>query len=202
VSWLESSGAGRSREGSGCGAQAEESQGVATVTTGDPRIRYAAAVLRACENDDLPLMRALFTGAVAEVFTLRGLLPREVEFELGKVLAPKYRSGASLLVLSREIGRSTQYVAKVLQLVGVTIRPACRPAQTSPPVDLVELRQRYENGSSIASLAHRIHYSRESIRKFLRAAGTEARSGSPRQPVGFSPDLDSDGPGSVPTSSP
>ncbi len=76
VSWPQSSSAGRSRQGRDCGAQAEESQSVATVTTGDPRIRYAAAVLRACENDDLPLIRALFAGAAAEVFTLRGLLPR------------------------------------------------------------------------------------------------------------------------------
>ena len=145
-------------------------------------MRYAAAVRRACENGDLPLVRVLFTQA-AEVAALRQLLPREVEVELGRLLAPRYRAGASLLVLGSEIGRSAQYVKRLLRLAGVAMRPARRPARDSPPVDLVELRRRYENGSSIASLAHQFHYSRETIRKFLLAAGAEIRPNGTRQPV-------------------
>ena len=149
----------------------------------NPRSRYAAAVRRACENGELPVIRSLFAEAAAQVFTLRGLLSREDEIELGRRLAPKYQAGASLLVLSREIGRSTQYIAKVLRMAGVTIRPAYRPVQTSRPVDLVELRRRYEGGSSVAGLAHQIRYSYESTRKFLLEAGAELRPGGARQPL-------------------
>ena len=79
------------------------------------------------------------------------------------------------MLLSIEIGRSTQYVAKLLRLAGVTIRPACRPARATPPVDLAELRRRYENGATVAGLAHLIHYCRESTRKFLIEAGAIQR---------------------------
>jgi len=149
----------------------------------DPRSRYAEAVRRACESGELPLVRELFTAAAAEVFTLRGLLSREDEIRLGGRLAPQYQAGASLLALSQEIGRSTQYIAKVLRMAGVTIRPAYRPVQTSRPVNLVELRRRYEGGSSVASLAHRIRYSYESTRKFLLEAGAELRPSGARRPV-------------------
>ena len=169
------------------------------MTIEDPRIHYVAAVRRACENGDLPLVRALFAQAAAEVCTLRKLLPCEVEVKLGRVLEPKYKAGASLLLLSREIGRTAQYTARVLRLAGVTIRPAYRPARDWSPVDLVELRRQYENGSSIASLAHQIHYSRESIRKFLLAAGADTRSDRTGQPVPSSPSSSApDAVGSVP----
>ncbi len=141
----------------------------------NPRMRYAAAVRRACEEEDLPRVRSLFAEASAEIFTLRGLLSREDEIVLGRLLAPKYQAGASLLVLSGETGRSTQYLAKVCRLAGVTIRPPYRPVRTSYPVNLAELRRRYEDGASVSSLAHLIHYCRESTRKFLIAAGTELR---------------------------
>ena len=121
------------------------------------------------------MIRSLFTEAAAQVFTLCGLLSREDEIELGRRLAPKYQARASLLVLSREIGRSTRYMAKVLRMAGVTIRPR--------PVDLVELRRRYEGGSSVAGLAHQIRYSYESTRKFLLEAGAELRPGGARQPL-------------------
>ncbi|QMU71098.1 hypothetical protein [Streptacidiphilus sp. P02-A3a] len=143
--------------------------------TENPRARYAAAVRRACDEDDLPRIRSLFAEATTEIFTLRGLLSREDEIALGVRLAPKYQAGASLLVLSGEIGRSTQYLAKVLRLAGVTIRPAYRPIRTTYPVNLTELRRRYENGASVSSLAHLIHYCRESTRKFLVAAGADLR---------------------------
>ena len=143
----------------------------------NPRTRYAAAVRRACVDGDLPLVRRLFAEASGEVFTLRGLLAREEEILLGRVLAAEYLAGASLLALSAEIGRSTQYVAKVLRLAGVAIRPPYRPARTSCPVDLGELRRRYEAGASVAGLARRIHYCRESTRKFLLVAGAELRTG-------------------------
>ena len=141
----------------------------------DPRVRYTKAVRRAIENEDLPLIRYLFEEAETQVFTLRGLLPREDEIVLGKLLTPKYQAGASLLLLSNETGRSTQYVAKLLRLAGVTIRPAYRPARATHPVDLAELRRRYENGATVAGLAHLIHYCRESTRKFLIEAGAEPR---------------------------
>ena len=137
----------------------------------DPRVRYAEAIRLAVGNEDLPLIRYLFEEAAAEVFTLRGLLPRESEVALGRLLAPRYRAGASLLVLAGETGRSSQYVAKLLRMVGVAIRPAYRPVRTVHPVDLVELRRRYENGASVAGLARLIHYCRESTRKFLEQAG-------------------------------
>ena len=140
-----------------------------------PRARYAVAVRRACEAGDLPLVRSLFAAASAEVFTLRSLLSREDEILLGRLLTPKYQAGASLLLLSAEIGRSTQYLAKVLRLAGVTIRPPYRPVRTAYPVDLAELRRRYEAGASVSGLARPIHYCRESTRKFLLAAGTELR---------------------------
>ena len=152
----------------------------------DPRIRYATAIRRACENEDLPLIRYLFEEAATEVFTLRGLLPRGTEIALGRLLTPKYRSGASLLLLSNEIGRSTQYVGKLLRLAGVTIRPAYRPARTAHPVDLADLRRRYENGATVAGLSHLIHYCRESTRKFLLEAGAEPR------PLGARPPFHSD----------
>jgi len=139
----------------------------------DPRVRYAQVVRRACEEGNLRLLPRLFEQAEAEVFTLRGLLSREDEIALGRRLTPRYQAGASLLVLSTEIGRSTQYVAKVLRLAGVTIRPPYRPVRTTHPVDLAELRRRYENGASVAGLAHLIHYCRESTRKFLLQAGVE-----------------------------
>ena len=176
--------------------------GESRVTIEDLRMRYAAAVRRACENGDLPLLRVLFAQAAAEVYTLRALLPREAEVELGRLLAPRYRAGASLLVLGSEIGRSAQYVRRLLKLAGVPMRPARRPARDSPPVDLVELRRRYESGSSIASLAHQSHYSRESIRKFLIAAGAETRSGRAGHPVPSSSASDVDRAGSDPVSSP
>ena len=137
----------------------------------DLRVGYAEAIRRAIENEDLPLIRHLFEEAAAEAFTLRGLLPRDSEVSLGRLLTPKYRSGASLLLLSIETGRSSQYVAKLLRMAGVTIRPAYRPARTAHPVDLAELRRRYENGASVAGLARLIHYCRESTRKFLFEAG-------------------------------
>ncbi len=149
----------------------------------DPRVRYTKTIRRAIENEDLPLIRYLFEEAEAEVFTLRGLLPREDEIALGKLLTPKYQAGDSLLLLSIEIGRSTQYVAKLLRLAGVTIRPACRPARATHPVDLAELRRRYENGATVAGLAHLIHYCRESTRKFLIEAGAEPRSPQSARPV-------------------
>ena len=148
----------------------------------NPRTRYAAAIRRACADDDLPLVRSLFAEASTEVFTLRGLLPREDEIELGRRLTPKYQAGASLLLLSAEIGRSTQYVAKVLRLAGVTIRPPYRPAMTTYPVDLAELRRRYEAGASVADLAHVIHYCYESTRKYLLRAGAELRPPSTPPP--------------------
>ncbi|QMU68144.1 hypothetical protein [Streptacidiphilus sp. P02-A3a] len=141
----------------------------------NPRTRYAAAVRRACEDNDLPLVRSLFAEASREVFTLRGLLPREDEILLGRRLTARYQAGASLLLLAAEIGRSTQYTAKVLRLAGVTIRPAYRPVMTAYPVDLAELRRRYEAGASVSSLAHLIHYCRESTRKYLLHAGAELR---------------------------
>ena len=141
----------------------------------DPRVRYTKTIRRAIENEDLPLIRYLFEEAEAEVFTLRGLLPREDEIALGKLLTPKYQAGDSLLLLSIEIGRSTQYVAKLLRLAGVTIRPPYRPVMTVYPVNLAELRRRYEGGSSISSLAYLIHYSRDRTRAFLLKAGTELR---------------------------
>jgi len=167
------------------------------VTIEDLGIHYAAAVRRACENGDLPLVRALFAQA-AEVDALRKLLPREVEVELGRLLAPKYKAGAGLLVLGCEIGRSAQYAKRVLRLAGVTMRPAHRPVRDSPPVDLVELRRRYENGSSIVSLAHQFHYNRESIRKFLLAAGAEIRPNGTRRPVRSSLAPETAGSGSAP----
>jgi len=142
----------------------------------NPRTRYAAAVHRACVDGNLPLVRRLFAEASGEVFTLRGLLAREDEIVLGRVLAARYLAGASLLALSAEIGRSTQYVAKVLRLAGVVIRPPYRPVRTSCPVNLVELRRRYEAGASVAGLARQIHYCRESTRKFLLMAGAELRT--------------------------
>ena len=142
----------------------------------DPRVRYAKAIRRAIENEDVPLIRFLFEEATAEVFTLRGLLPRESEVALGRLLMPKYQSGASLLLLSAETGRSAQYVAKLLRMAGATIRPAYRPARTAHPVDLAELRRRYEAGASVAGLAHLIHYCRESTRKFLLEAGAARRA--------------------------
>ena len=149
----------------------------------NPRTRYAAAVRRACEEGDLVLVRRLFAEASREVFTLRGLLPREEEIVLGRVLTPRYQAGASLLLLAAEIGRSTQYVAKVLRLAGVTIRPPYRPVMTTYPVDLAELRRQYEAGASVSGLARRIHYCRESTRKYLLRAGTQLRpnpaAGSP-----------------------
>lgn len=140
-----------------------------------PRARYTAAIRRACELEDLPLVRSLFAAAAAEVFTLRSLLSGEDEVLLGRVLTPKYQAGASLLLLAAEIGRSTQYVAKVLRLAGVAIRPPYRPVRTTYPVDLAELRSQYEAGASVSGLARRIHYCRESTRKFLLAAGAELR---------------------------
>ena len=148
----------------------------------NPRTHYAAAIRRACEDDDLPLVRSLFAEASTEVFTLRGLLPREDEIELGRRLTPRYQAGASLLLLSAEIGRSTQYVAKVLRLAGVTIRPPYRPAMTNHPVDLAELRRRYEAGASVAGLAHMIHYCYESTRKYLLRSGAELRPPSTPPP--------------------
>ena len=141
----------------------------------NPRVRYAKAIRRAIENEDIPLIRYPFEEAAAEVFTLRGLLPAESEAALGRLLMPKYQSGASLLLLSAETGRSAQYVAKLLRTAGATIRPAYRPTRTTHPVDLVELRRRYENGASVAALAHLIHYCRESTRKFLQEAGAAQR---------------------------
>jgi len=149
----------------------------------NPRTRYAEAVRGACANDDLPLVRRLFAQASAEVFTLRGLLTREDEIELGRRLTPRYQAGASLLVLGTEIGRSTQYVAKVLRLAGVTIRPPYRPVMTVYPVDLAELRRRYEAGASVSGLARRIHYCRESTRKYLLRAGTQLRPNPVRKTV-------------------
>ncbi len=150
----------------------------------NPRTRYSAAVRRACEDEDLPLVRSLFVAASQEVFTLRGLLPREDEIRLGRLLAPKYQAGASLLLLAAEVGRSAQYVAKVLRLAGVTIRPPYRPVMTVYPVDLAELRRRYEAGASVSSLAHLIHYCRESTRKYLLRAGAELRPNGVRPPAG------------------
>jgi len=154
----------------------------------DPRISYAKAIRRAIENEDVPLIRYLFEEAAGDVFTLRGLLPRESEVALGRLLTPKYRSGASLLLLSAETGRSAQYVAKLLRMAGVTIRPAYRPARTTHPVDLAELRRRYENGASVAGLARLIHYCRESTRKFLVEAGARpplrAEAGGQRDDLG------------------
>jgi len=141
----------------------------------DPRVRYAQEVRRACEEGDLCLLPRLFEQARAQLFPFRGLLSREDEIALGRRLTPRYQAGASLLTLSTEIGRSTQYVAKVLRLAGVTIRPPYRPVRTTHPVDLAELRRRYENGASVAGLAHLIHYCRESTRKFLLQAGVEPR---------------------------
>ena len=148
----------------------------------NPRTRYSAAVRRACEDEDLPLVRSLFVAASQEVFTLRGLLPREEEIVLGRVLTPRYQAGASLLLLAAEIGRSTQYVAKVLRLAGVTIRPPYRPVMTVYPVDLAELRRRYEAGASVAGLAHMIHYCYESTRKYLLRSGAELRPPSTPPP--------------------
>ncbi|WP_182453352.1 hypothetical protein [Streptacidiphilus sp. P02-A3a] len=125
------------------------------------------------------MVRRLFAEASGEVFTLRGLLSRADEIELGRRLTPRYRAGASLLLLAAEVGRSTQYVAKVLRLAGVTIRPAYRPVRTAHPVDLTELRRQYEAGASVSGLARRIHYCRESTRKFLLLAGAELRSNPP-----------------------
>jgi len=142
--------------------------------TDRPRDRYAGEIRRACESGDISRVRALFAEA-REAGALQGLLPCEVEIKLGQLLRPKYLRGAGLLALAAELGRSAQYVAKVLRLAGVTIRPACRPVTSVPPVDLVELRRRYEAGSSIAGLAHQIHYSRDRTRAFLLRAGTELR---------------------------
>ena len=144
-------------------------------TDDTPRSRYVAAVRRACENGDIPLIRALFAEASAELGVLQGLLPRDLEIQLGRLLEPKYQAGAGLLVLSEELGRTNQYVAKLLRLAGVTIRPPYRPVMTVYPVNLAELRRRYEGGSSISSLAYLIHYSRDRTRAFLLKAGTELR---------------------------
>ena len=144
------------------------------LATDRPRDRYSGEIRRACESGDISRVRALFAEA-REAGALQGLLPCEVEIRLGQLLRPKYLRGAGLLALAAELGRSAQYVAKVLRLAGVTIRPACRPVMSVPPVDLVELRRRYEAGSSIAGLAHQIHYSRDRTRAFLLRAGTELR---------------------------
>jgi hypothetical protein len=149
-------------------------------TEDSPRGRYAAAVLRACENGDLPLVRCLFAEANAELGHLQGLLSTDVEIELGRLLTPKYQAGAGLLLLADETGRTPQYVAKVLRLAGVTIRPPFRPVMAVCPVDLVELRRRYESGSTISSLAHVIHYSKDQTRAYLLRAGAELRPRHPR----------------------
>ena len=144
-------------------------------TDDSPRSRYDSAVRHACANGDLPLIRMLFAEANAELGVLQGLLSSDVEIALGRLLATKYQAGAGLLVLGEELGRTPQYVAKVLRLAGVTIRPAYRPVMTEYPVNLAELRRRYEAGSSISSLAYLIHYSRDRTRAFLLKAGAEIR---------------------------
>ena len=146
--------------------------------TDRPRDRYAGEIRRACESGDISRVRALFAEA-REAGALQGLLPCEVEIRLGQLLGPRYLGGAGLLALAAELGRTAQYVAKVLRLAGVPIRPAFRPASV-PPVDLAELRRRYENGSSISSLARLIHYSRDRTRRFLLIGGTELRPRDPR----------------------
>jgi len=108
----------------------------------NPRTRYAAAVHRACVDGNLPLVRRLFAEASGEVFTLRGLLAREDEIVLGRVLAARYLAGASLLALSAEIGRSTQYVAKVPRLAGAT-QPDAWMARASPFFSLPQSELRY-----------------------------------------------------------
>ncbi|QMU74235.1 hypothetical protein GXP74_34315 [Streptacidiphilus sp. P02-A3a] len=65
----------------------------------------------------------------------------------------------------------------------MTIRPAYRPVITVYPVDLDELRRRYEAGASVSGLARRIHYCRESTRKYLLRAGTELRPRPARTPL-------------------
>jgi len=91
------------------------------------RSRYVSEVRRACENGDMLLIRGLFAEARCELGVLRGLLPFDVEVELGLLLKPKYEAGASLPLLAKELGRTAQYAAKVLRLAGATIRPAYRP---------------------------------------------------------------------------
>ncbi len=145
------------------------------LATDRPRDRYAGEIRRACESGDISRVRALFAEAGREAGGLRGLLPCEVEIRLGQLLRPRYLGGAGLLALAAELGRSAQYVAKVLRLAGVTIRPACRPVMSVSPVNLAELRRHYEAGSSIASLAHQIHYSRDRTRAFLLRAGAKLR---------------------------
>jgi len=148
-------------------------------TDDSPRERYSSAAIRACENGDLPLLRELFAEASEELIGLQWLLPPSVEIQLGRVLLPKYQAGAGLVILAAEIGRTPQYVAKVLRMAGATIRPAYRPAMAVHPVNLAELRRRYESGTSISSLAFLIHYSRDRTRVLLIKAGAELR---PRHP--------------------
>lgn len=72
--------------------------------------------------------------------------------------------------------RTPQYLAKVLRLAGLTLRPPHRPQAGVPKgVDLEALRRAYEAGASVSGLARRIHYCRQSTRKFLLLAGTELR---------------------------
>ena len=69
----------------------------------NPRTRYAAVVRRACQQEDLALVRALFAQASAEVFTLRGLLPRQDEVVLGRLLTPEVGRDDPC---RREVGRA------------------------------------------------------------------------------------------------
>ncbi|QMU66818.1 hypothetical protein [Streptacidiphilus sp. P02-A3a] len=123
----------------------------------------------------MELVRRAFAAASIELFTLRSLLSADDELILGQLLARRYEAGASLLVLGAEVGRSTQYVAKVLRRSGVVIRPAFRPPGSGQRVDLVELRRLYEAGASVSGLAARIGFCREATRKFLKASGAQLR---------------------------
>jgi hypothetical protein len=146
-----------------------------------PRSRYVDEIRRACESGDVPLIRSLFAEAGREI-GLQGLLPDDVEIDLGRLLTAQYQAGAGLKVLAEELGRTQRYVAKVLRLAGAVIRPAYRPKMAAPPVNLAELRRRYEAGSSISGLAHLIHYSPDQTRIFLIKAGAELRPRHPRPP--------------------